>query len=458
MRIHPNDTTLEKLLAPLDTPELRRILLHLLRCERCRGRAARFIEREAGRPGRVLPWPSAGYRALLDRVVERANRAGIPLSREQAEAPILLGELLMLPEEVRRERVLADPRFRSWALADLLLDRSRDDAYEDPGRGERVARLALTVVESLDPARDDPRLIADLAARAHAYVANALRMGSDLEGAELEMETAEKHLARGTRDPVEEGRLLDLKASLRKDQRRFRDAARLLKRAIRLYRAAGEAHRAGHALITQAVLYRTAGHAEQAIEVLRRGVAYLDSAREPRVQLCARHTLAYALADLKRYMDAQQIFRESQPLYDRFPDLWTQRRRLWLEGKILRGLGQLDAAEARLAEARRGFLEQDIVYDAALVSLDLAAVYALQGRTAEQRRLAREMVPIFEARGVHREAQVALAYFQRAAERESVTPQIVEGLLDYLSQARLDPGLRFQAPSGASGGEPPLPM
>lgn len=446
MRIHPNDDFLQRLLAPLDTPELRQILRHLLGCDRCRQRVERLIGREEGPTGRLLPWPSAGYRALLDRVIERAHRAGIPLSREQAEAPVLLGELLLLGEGERHDWIVNHPRFQSWALADLLLDRSRDESYQDPKRGERLARLALVVIVHLDPLRDDPRLIADLDARGHAYLANALRMGADLDRADLAMQTAEERLAHGTRDPVEEGRLLDLKASLRKDQRRFKEAARLLKRAIRLYRAAGEAHRAGRALITQAVLYRAAGHPEKAIEVLRRGVTYLETTREPRTQLCARHTLAFALADLGRYMDAQQVFRDSQGLYDRFPDRWTQQRRVWLEGRILRGLGQFDAAEARLVEARRGFLEQDIAYDAALVSLDLAAVYALQGRVEDQRRLARELMPFLAAHGVHREAQAALSYFQQAAESERASPQVVEGLLNFLSQARLDPGLRFEAP------------
>ena len=446
MKIHPNDDGLERLLQPLASPDHRRVLRHILRCERCRRQVERILDREAGRQGRVLPWPTMGYRALLERVIERANRAGIPLSHEQAEAPILLGELLLLGEDEQRERLRDDPRFRSWALADLLLDRSREECFNDPVRGERWARLAIAIVEALDPEHDDPRLIADLAARGHAYLANALRMSSNLDGAELAMRQAEERLASGTRDPVEEARLLDLKASLRKDQRRFKEAANQLKRAIRLYRSAGEAQRAGQAMITQADLLRAAGHAKRAVRLLRQAVSYLDSAREVRVQLCARHTLAVALADLERTMEAQQVFRESQPLYDRFPDPWTQRRRLWLDGKILRGLGQLEAAEARLSAARRGFLDQEIVYDAALVSLDLAAVYALQGRLDDQRRLAREMLPIFTARGVHREARAALAYFQRAVERERASPQVVEGLLDYLSQARLDPELRFEAP------------
>lgn len=446
MRIHPNDEWLERLLAPLAAGEHRRTLRHLLRCERCRQRVERLLDQRAGRPGRVLPWPVAGYRALLDRVVERANRAGLPLSREQAEAPILLGELMLVPDDRRKALIRGDDRYRSWSLADLLLDRSREESFDDPAKGERLARLALEIVHALGPDAERRGLVADLRARGFAYLANALRMGSDIDGAERAMQAAEESLALGSSDPVEEARLLDLKASLRKDQRRFKDAVRLLKRAIRLYRETGEAQRAGAAVISQAALYRVAGHPERAVRVLRQAVDYLDSTREPRIQLCARHTLAVALADLERFMEAQGVFGDSQLLYDRFPDAWTQRRRIWLEGKILRGLGQLEAAEARLAAARRGFLEQEIVYDAALVSLDLAAVYAQQGRFEDQRRLAREMYPIFRARGVHREAQAALAYFQEAAEEERASPRVVEGLLEFLSQARHDPGLRFEQP------------
>jgi hypothetical protein len=45
--------------------------------------------------------------------------------------------------------------------------------------------------------------------------------------------------------------------------------------------------------------------------------------------------------------------------------------------------------------ARDGFLTEDIPYETALVSLDLAQLYAEQGRTAELKRLSAELVPIF---------------------------------------------------------------
>lgn len=445
MKIHPNDRTLERLLEALVGRDERAVLRHLVDCDGCRERVRLLLAEEE--PGaRVLPWPAQGYREILERVVERANAAGVPLSREQAEAPILLAELLLVAAEERERRAAEDPRYRSWTLAELLLDRSREVSFEDPGRGAGLARLGLAVVGALDPAAVDPALIEDLRARGLAFLANAQRMSSDLEAAEGTMRAAERSLARGTGDPVERARLLDLQASLAKDLRQFRRAARLLDRAIAHYRDAAEAHRAGRARIKQAGVYRAWGYPKRAIRVLREAVDSLTPEREPRLLLCARHNLAEYLTVLGRTLEARAVFGQAQPLYARFPDAWTQRRRLWLEGKILRGLGQLEAAEARLAEARRGFLEQEIEYDAALVSLDLAAVYAQQGRAGEQRRLAEEMRPLLTARDVHREAQAALSCFRRAAETESASPRLVEGLLEFLAQARHDPGLRFVEP------------
>ena len=80
----------------------------------------------------------------------------------------------------------------------------------------------------------------------------------------------------------------------------------------------------------------------------------------------------------------------------------------------------------------------------ALVSLDLAAVYAAQGRTSEMRRLAEQMFPIFESRDVHREALAALVVFREAAQAEQATLALVQEIGAYLRQARFKPDLRFR--------------
>lgn len=444
MHVHPSDDLLRRLVEGIKASLLRQVLRHLLDCRRCRQRLVRILDGDDG-PARVLAWPARDYRPILDKVVERAKRAGLPLRREQAEAPVLLGELLLRPDGDRRRLIAEEPRFASWPLADLILDRSFEASFDDPEYGETLATLGLAIVDVLERTDIGPELIADLRARGLGFLANARRMHSDLAGADEAMARARAEIVRGTGDSVERARLLDLEASLRKEQRRLRDAARLLRRAIAAYRAAGESRSAGKALITLAEVRRTAGRPEDAVALLREAVEELDPGEDDKLVLCARHNLAAALVDLDQFMEARGVFRETRPLYLRFADSWTQRRRLWLAGRIDLGLGQLDAAERRLDQARRGFLEQEIVYDAALVSLDLAAVYARQGRSEDLRRLAQEMLPVFNARGVHAEARRALGLFQQAARLDLVSAGLVQRLLGYLHRARHDPNLRFEA-------------
>jgi hypothetical protein len=79
-----------------------------------------------------------------------------------------------------------------------------------------------------------------------------------------------------------------------------------------------------------------------------------------------------------------------------------------------------------------------------MVSLDLAALYAREGRSAEIRRLSAEMLPIFQSRDLHQEAIAALIAFQRAVKMERVNADLLTDLRSYLDRARKDPQLRFE--------------
>ena len=85
-----------------------------------------------------------------------------------------------------------------------------------------------------------------------------------------------------------------------------------------------------------------------------------------------------------------------------------------------------------------------MAFDAALLSLDLAILSIEEGRTAEVRDLAGEMVEIFRFRDVHPEVLAALAVFQAAAGLDAVTAELVRDLAGYLTRARREPGLRFE--------------
>ena len=102
-------------------------------------------------------------------------------------------------------------------------------------------------------------LIEDLRARAWGYIGNARRVRSDLHAAEGAFEEAYLQLEKGTEDPLERAILLDLEASLRRDQRRFDEAYKLLRRAISIFLQSGQKHRAGRSLVNLATVHHFMG-------------------------------------------------------------------------------------------------------------------------------------------------------------------------------------------------------
>ena len=214
-------------------------------------------------------------------------------------------------------------------------------------------------------------------------MANARRIRSDLEGAERAFRAAWGRFEAGSRDLFEKAILLDLEASLHRARRRFAAAFGLLRRAVGLFLELGERHRAGRSLVNLATVYQYAGEPERGIPVLHQALSLIDPAQEPRLMLLIHHNLVDCLAVAGRFLEAQGASREAREWFRRFPDDRLRLRRQWVEGKIARGLGQLPQAEALFLAARDGFLAEGIPYETALVSLELALLYAEQGRTAE---------------------------------------------------------------------------
>jgi tetratricopeptide (TPR) repeat protein len=276
-------------------------------------------------------------------------------------------------------------------------------------------------------------------------VANSRRIRADLRGAEEAFEFAFSFLKLGTGDPLEKALLLDLKASLLTKQRRMPAALDLLRRAATIFMEVGDTHRAGRALVSMSSAHSIAGEPERSIALLYQALTLIDSNREPRLVLVAWHNLIEDLAETGQFMEAQKLLIKARPLYKKFSP-WLQNFRAGVEGKIARGLGQLDHAEALYFSARNGFLADGAVYEMALASLEIASLYAEQGRMAEIKRLAEEMIPIFSSRQIHREALAALDYWRQAVEAERACAALVAGVASFLKKARHNPELRFQRP------------
>ncbi len=451
MKIHPNEFTLEEFLLSLSGQHLD-VVEHLVGCATCRRRFMGLVRQRslAKQTADVLLWPrqpSEYGKALADSGQMLLNRERA-MAKERAEAPSLFVELVRYPSEQRELLVQNSSRFHTWGLFELLIERSLEVGINNPPYAEELGLLALRLSEHLDAQYYGGQLIEDLRARAWAYIANSYRLRSNFQRADELFAVAYGHLRKGTQDPLERAILMDLEASLRREQRLFEVAFKLLRRAVTIFLQSDQRHRAGRSLMKLSTIHHYIGDPERGIPVLFQAIELIDPEQEPRLLLCARHNLIDYLAASGRFLEAQKLYRETRPLYRSFPDAWSQNRRKWVKGKISHGLGQMDLAESLLLAARDGFVQEGIPFDTALVSLELAILYAGQGRMADLKRLAGEMVPIFSSLHIHREALAALAYLKQAVETEQVSLALVNGVAAYLRRAQHDPELRFEEPEG----------
>lgn len=346
---------------------------------------------------------------------------------EWREAPELLQRLEELPPAERHPRVEEDESLHTWGLCQLLLCRSREAVSEDPSLALSRAELAVSVSRQLGDAYD-PSWVLDLRARACAYLGNALRVLSELSAAEAAFREAESCLSRsGTGNGWPKAEVLDLKSSLRQDQRRFEESEELLDDALALYREAGDSHGIAKIHLQRAKLYREMGELERAIDHLSRNVGGIDPETEPRLFAYARFNLLGFLTLAGRHQEASSLLPEVRDLFQDAKPLDRVRLR-WAEGDIAAGLGRYDEAEAAYREVQGEFEKHRMHYNAALVALDLALLLAREGRTEELKRLAAELVASFESRSIHREATAAFLLFQRACDEERATVEMISRL------------------------------
>ncbi|HWM92261.1 MAG TPA: tetratricopeptide repeat protein [Thermoanaerobaculia bacterium] len=377
---------------------------------------------------------AGAYEAALD--LGEVGTEATEILQEIDHAAALLGELLGRPGADRRRLVEEQPRFRALMLCDLLLDRSRDAGFTDPSAAIELAELAVVVTGRLDTEHYGEALVEDARARAWGHLANAFRIASDLHQAEEALRKAEEHHRQGGEDAYIGAEILSFKASLRNAQGRYEEAAALIDPSIKLYREARDRHREGKALIQKGTSLSYAGRHARAIQLVRQGLAKIDIYEEPRLLVFARHNLIGYLNEVGRHEEALRALAETRGLYLQLGERPSLIRLRWLEGKILRELGRTDEAEAAFREVRDELIGLGLGLDAALVSLELAMILLERSDTGELKRLAAEMIPVFESRDDHQKALAAFLLFQKAAETEQVTLGLLQEVASSLEQTR----------------------
>jgi|GEM_PF-1516739 len=323
---------------------------HDERGEHAPATVARLRERIAG--ATAVAGSAAAYGDLFERLADVGRR----IEEEREQAPRLAAELLADPPAARAALLArldsrqidggggpgarpagSGPAFLTPAVCEVLLDRSREAGATEPAVALQAADLALAIAERLDPEACGATVARGLRVRAWAHIAQARRLGDDLDGAEWALAVAEA-LASGLGcragsapaassassagtaisddaasaagspegragagtgalplEPAEWAELLVFKAGLFADRGDLRGADRLLGRAAELFHAGADTQRAGRTLLQEGLIRAELGDRQRAAELLRAGVDLLDPAADPALVAANLYRLATLL-------------------------------------------------------------------------------------------------------------------------------------------------------------------
>jgi tetratricopeptide (TPR) repeat protein len=415
----------------------RRILEHLLRgCASCRTRVA---ELQQAAPPAAAEREDARLGDLLRDLTERRDR----MEAERREAAQLLAAFLEHPPARQWTLLRNSSRFTTYSFTNALVDAVFDGILDDPRRSHALAQMAVDLADRIDPAPYTTRIVFDLRARSLAHLANTERMLGDLALAQRTMARARVFLDDGSLDPLLEGELHYLEASLLRGQRRLDAALRRIRAGIRIFAELGEPVWWARCLANEASIQSVRGDVEASLRAAQRAVEIADTSDDRRLALSTRHGLVWATMECGRPAEALALLEQFRPAYRTVGDRTTLLRLGWLEARILHELGRADDAIGAFESVVDGFAAAELPYEVANVSLDWALLLAENGRFDEVARLAGSTLEIFRGLGVEEGALAAWLLFQRSAQAGAVTVALIEKLAAYYREARLRPGLAF---------------
>lgn len=323
-----------------------------------------------------------------------------------------------LGEEERREVLRRQGASSQGSrLAAHLLQEARSCLPSRLRDARTLAGLARAILQHSNASRG----AAILYASAVAEEGNAARALGDLEASEDLLAAARFLLhAEGCEDPLVLAALDKQEGTLRRYQGRLNEAERLLRHAATAFSREGNSLDAARAFVALGIVYFDGRDFLRAAELAQATFEPLERAGDAATLLCARHNLTAALSESGLTRAAREVFCATQDLYDQEAGIvWTVHRR-WLDGNMRWKEGSPDLAEPLLCDARQAWLDQGMVYRAAVVGKDLLAFLAEQRRLDDLGRLADEIIPVFETQNAHHEADQIQRILQGA--RDSTPP------------------------------------
>ena len=317
--------------------------------------------------------------------------------------PPFISELLRVPDGRRVLRVSNPPK--SWSILEVrgITEFSYALRYSDPWAMLEFAKLACTLAQALGRRGSQGAEYEDACTAAWIQLGNANKVVARFRAAENAFDQAGLHLEKGSGDLDLHANFWQLFAGLRRNQRRFEEAADWLRQSLEYRERAGKIEGVAKCLICQAINYSYMPDPEKAVERAQMAVRLLPGDADPKLIYSAVHTLVSNLIEAGRPDEAAECLLEAEELLDSQSDPLLAARRTWLRGNLDLAFG-LASAEVHFKKAARAFERYNLHYEQAVVLLQLALFYSTKNRDREMAETLEAIRPVFEALGIRREA------------------------------------------------------
>lgn len=279
--------------------------------------------------------------------------------------------------------------------------------FDSPETMRWMAATALAMCDGLG----DSKTAQNARAKARAILGNAFRVLGDHAEAERHLDRALSAWALGTRCGKLGAEIAEFRASLFEAARQFPlahaelDAAETFRRDRGLDLAKVWAQRAN--------VFTYQGRVREALVEYRKVVR---SGRDRTIVRGAVISAAFALTEAGHWSEAQDSLLLAREFLSGGPKGLVPKIR-WVEARVAEESGATKGAERLYRQARRAFLRSRSLQEAALSTVDLAALLARQGRSLEAWSLAREAGTLLATLGGEEEALAAGLLARLTAER-----------------------------------------
>jgi tetratricopeptide (TPR) repeat protein len=429
---------LESVLLPLDYPPeaidvllfAHRLIFYVLPAEPASTLALTAEERRRiARAVLASGWTAA--EVTCDELIRRKRQEKLEAAQREAEAA--WERLKAATPEVRRELIATFPEFHTVALVAQVCEASERAAAHKVDLAKERADLALYIAERV-PGE------ASLQAQSYswAHIGNARRVATDFDAADEAFAQAWKlwHGGAGIEpELLPEWRLLDLEASLRREQHRFPQALALLDQARAV--SGGDPVAAARILLKKERLFNRMGDFKRALAVLKEAEEFIQATGDPNLLFALRFNCADALCRLGKWGQAAKLLPWVCELAVERSNELELVRTGWLQAKVAAGQGRDEDAISRLEQVSEDFTDHKLPYEAALSSLDLALLWLKSGKNEEVAQLAVAMKWIFDAKRFDEAALEALGLFCEAARQETATVELAQRVIAELEKAEL---------------------